>query len=282
VAKRATAPAKKTTRNKATRKRKNVRSLESLLDLDADLRARGYRHVIGSDDAGGAGCVAGPVVVASCCLLHPPSSFFLPIDARGSSSSSESHGEPLVSPSEKKALGEVNDCKELTQTQRQEIYDIVISHPNIFAVTTAQRSPGQIDEMNLARATQEAFAESIEMLVSNHNLPFEEVYAIVDGRTSPKLYASEREQSDSGKGFQKCFPIRPYVDGDANVYTVALASIVARVTRDAIMKELDKQYPEYGFVDHLGYGRRDHVERIHQLGSLEGVHRMSFKQVRGR
>jgi len=167
--------------------------------------------------------------------------------------------------------------------QRQEIYDIVHSHPDIFAISIAQRSPREIDDINLTRATQEAFAESIETLVANNQLePFEEIYAIVDGKVSPKLYASQRKQSDEEDSEPfKTFSVRPYVDGDANVYTVALSSIIARVARDAMMQELDGQHPEYGFADHSGYGRRDHIEVLHRLGSLEGVHRMSFKQVKG-
>jgi len=257
--------------------------------------------VIGSDDSGGAGCIAGSVVVASCCLLKPHSSF-LPISATssknkaGSSSSSlsSSSEESLVSPSDMEALAKVNDCKELTPTQRQEIYDIIHSHPEIFAITVAHRSPKEIDDINLTRATQEAFAESIETLVERNELPFEEVYAIVDGKVSPKLYASRRVQYDSPEDMaaaeleqqeqqtsSKVFSVRPYVNGDAHVYTVALASVVARVARDAMMQELDKEYPMYGFSDHAGYGRRDHIETLHRLGSLEGVHRMSFKQVKG-
>eukprot|EP00580_Thalassiosira_gravida_P013321 CAMPEP_0201683330 /NCGR_PEP_ID=MMETSP0494-20130426/52072_1 /ASSEMBLY_ACC=CAM_ASM_000839 /TAXON_ID=420259 /ORGANISM="Thalassiosira gravida, Strain GMp14c1" /LENGTH=379 /DNA_ID=CAMNT_0048167105 /DNA_START=92 /DNA_END=1231 /DNA_ORIENTATION=+ len=314
---------RRVTPTKKSRKKKKQQSLESLLELELDLHDRGYRYVIGSDDSGGAGCIAGSVVVASCCLLKPHSSFlpitatssknkagssssslssFLPISATssknkaGSSSSSlsSSSEESLVSPSDMEALAKVNDCKELTPTQRQEIYDIIHSHPEIFAITVAHRSPKEIDDINLTRATQEAFAESIETLVERNELPFEEVYAIVDGKVSPKLYASRRVQYDSPEDMaaaeleqqeqqtsSKVFSVRPYVNGDAHVYTVALASVVARVARDAMMQELDKEYPMYGFSDHAGYGRRDHIETLHRLGSLEGVHRMSFKQVKG-
>ncbi|KAL7525718.1 hypothetical protein ACHAWF_001479 [Thalassiosira exigua] len=259
-------------------KRKKVRTLEELLELEIDLRSRGYRYVIGSDDSGGAGCVAGPVVVASCCALKPFSSFLrTTTEEKGSSACSER----AVPSSATDALEAVNDCKLLTPDRRREIYDVVRSYPDVFAVSTARRSPEEIDEVNILRATQEAFAESIESLVEEHDLPFDEVYAVVDGKASPKLYASQRSQCDQ-QATPKIFPARPYVNGDAEVYTVALASIVARVERDEEMFKLHERYPHYGFADHFGYGRRDHVEAIHRHGSLEGVHRMSFKQVKGR
>jgi ribonuclease HII len=184
------------------------------------------------------------------------------------------------------ALIDVNDCKELTPAQLNDIYDTVRSYPDIFAVSIAQRSPMQIDEGNLARATQSAFAESIETLVDNYGLPFEKTYAIVDGKVSPKLYSNRRTHAESEAvdltATQKTFSVRPYVDGDAHVYTVAMASILARVERDKMMEDLHRQHPLYGFDQHFGYGRRDHIEAIHRLGAIEGVHRMSFKQVKGR
>lgn len=242
---------------------------------DTTARARGYSYVVGSDDTGGAGCIAGPVVVASCCLLRPFSTFL-----RTTTSTFPSSGSP-VSESAMRALAGVDDCKALTPGRRREIYDVVRSHPNVFAVSIARRSPREIDEGNLARVTMHTFAESIESLVDGHELPFDETYAIVDGRESPKLYAAERAHGGS-ESAPTIFSVRPYVDGDARVYTVALASILARVERDEIMEGLHREHPLYGFDRHFGFGTRDHVEAIHRLGAIEGVHRMSFKQVKGR
>lgn len=172
--------------------------------------------------------------------------------------------------------------------------------------------------MDVLTATKEAFAESIEELVLRWDLPRGEVYGVVDGRVAPKVFAySSKEKNVNVEG--ECgtddsvdatkindggddgnndridwtkrdddyndqrFPVRPYINGDANVFAVALSSIIAKVTRDDLMKhEIHVKYPEYGFDVHLGYGTRDHVERVHRLGSVEGVHRMTFKQVKGR
>lgn len=270
------------TRQPKTKQKMKQLSLESLLDVEMELRARGYRYIIGVDDTGGAGCIAGPIVVASCCLLKPIP-WLQPIET-------ESSTDHIVSQSAVKTMSMVNDCKVLTREQRQEIYDTVQSYPDVFAVSIIQRSPEQVDELNISRATQEAFAESIETLVDEYKLPHGEVYAIVDGNVSPKLYAFQRKQYHLLKECEETdlpqsldiFPVRPYVNGDANVYTVALASIIARVERDAIMDNLHHQHPLYGFAEHAGFGRRDHIEAIHRLGAIEGVHRMSFKQVKGR
>ena len=276
---------------KKSRRKAKQQSLASLLELETDLRAQGYRYVIGTDDTGGAGCIAGPVVVASCCVLVPHSCFLPLAPSLGMPPPPSGEAMPAVAPAAMAALGEVNDCKVLTSARRKEIFDVVTSRPDLFAVSVARRSPAQIDEVNLARATQEAFAESIETLVESHDLPFEQIYAVTDGKVSPKLYASQRrqpagasEESEMASEGQlkPLFSVRPYVNADAHVYTVALASIIARQARDDLMLELDAQQPLYGFANHSGYGTREHIEALHRLGSLEGIHRMSFKQVKGR
>ena len=211
-----------------------------------------------------------------CLSPSEPTSRYLPWQK----DESESIG---VSPSEMEILGKVNDCKLLSSELRQNIHDIIHAHPDIFAVSVSQRSPAQIDEINLTRATQEAFAQCIETLVDQNKLPIDEIYAIVDGNVSPKLYASQRVQSNAqGSESVETFPVRPYVNGDANVFTVALSSIIARVHRDGVMQQLAEKFPLYGFADHNGFGRKDHIEAIHKHGSIQGVHRMSFKQVKGR
>ena len=292
---------KRVTPQKKSRKKVKVLSLESLLELENELHEKGYAYVIGSDDSGGAGCIAGPVVVASCCILQPYYDTFLPISSTSTQSKVVSQLEMdiqskddckqltavqqevlRVSQSEMDILSKVNDCKQLTATQRQDIYEIIKSHPEIFAISISQRTPEQIDEVNINQAQMHAFAESIETLVEQHELPFDKIYSIVDGQKSPKLYASSRIQSNDGEEGLKAFKCRPYVNGDANVYCVALASIIARVVRDEAMQKLNEQYPLYRFSQHNGFGNKEHIELLHKLGALEGVHRMSFKQVKGR
>ena len=290
---------KRVTPQKKSRKKVKVLSLESLLELENELHEKGYTYVIGGDDSGGAGCIAGPVVVASCCILQPYDTF-LPISSTSTQSIvSQSEIDILskddcnqlravqpevlrVSQSEMDILSKVNDCKQLTATQRQDIYEIIQSHPELFAISISQRTPEEIDEVNINQAQMYAFAESIESLVEQHDLPFDEVYSIVDGKKSPKLYASQRIQSNDGEEGLKAFKCRPYVNADANVYCVVLASIIARVVRDEEMQKLDEEYPLYKFGEHNGFGNKEHIELLHRHGAIDGVHRMSFKQVKGR
>jgi ribonuclease HII len=305
----ATAP--RETRNKRRRNGSNSGSggsLERLIEVENELHDRGYTYVIGSDDSGGAGCIAGPVVVASCCVLRPYSTFLSHITTTSSpslSSSTEedSGGSPeSISQFDVRALMDVNDCKLLSREKRLRIYDVVMSHPNIFAISIIQRTSRDIDECTIGRVTQDAFAESIEALVHDNELPHDELYAIVDGNKSPRLYNSTRgggktneygskiegEDISPSRGVggkatnDTMFPVRPYVNGDARVYAIALASIMARVTHDTIMEDMHALHPEYGFDVHHGYGNVDHVNAIHKYGAIVGVHRMSFKRVKGR
>jgi len=122
--------------------KKKQHSLQDLLTLETNLRSR-YEYIIGCDDAGGAACIAGPVVCASCCVLQPFSTF-LPI----------SEESPSVPTEVVDILSNVNDSKMLSREQCHTIYNTIISHPELFAVSVAHRSALQIDEVNLLRATQ--------------------------------------------------------------------------------------------------------------------------------
>ena len=124
--------------------KKKQNTLEDLISLETDLRTRGYEYIIGSDDTGGANCIAGPVVCASCCILQPLSSF-LPISVEQP---------PSVSAEVIDVLSIVNDSKILSREQRQKIYETVTSLPHLFAVIVAHRSPKEIDDENLVKATQ--------------------------------------------------------------------------------------------------------------------------------
>ena len=76
------------------------------------------------------------------------------------------------------------------------------------------------------------------------------------------------------------FPAVPIIKGDAKALCIAASSILAKVTRDHLMMELDKQYPEHGFAKHKGYGTKKHIEAIEKYGPIEGVHRKTFEPVK--
>eukprot|EP00978_Attheya_sp_CCMP212_P035616 scaffold156029_cov43-Attheya_sp.AAC.1 len=221
------------------------------------LKERGVRYIIGSDEVG-RGCLAGPVMAASCCILTDNFEAYEPIDM-------------------------LNDSKVLSPAKREAIYQHIVDRPDIYAWHVAERSHAQIDETNILKATMECFAESIEQLVKRYQLPVEgddnenpnvsQSYCIVDGNKSPKLNV----ETLGGK-----LPCRPFVKADSQVYTVALASVIAKVTRDALLKEtMHPLYPQYGFDRHKGYGTKDHIIAIHKHGPCP-IHRLSFKPLKGR
>jgi ribonuclease HII len=227
----------------ARRKNNNTprrrRKSDDVLAIEKELTERGFHPILGSDESG-RGCIAGPVVAASCCILQDWSEYS-PIEG-------------------------VGDSKTLTPEQRERIYKEVADHPDIYEWEVALRSNTEIDDSNILLATLECFAESIERL--SESLPEDHnAYSIVDGKKGPKLSVD--------------IPSRPWVKGDAEVYTVALASIIAKVTRDNLSTQWHEDHPEYGFDIHKGYATRDHIEALHKHGPCP-LHRMSFKSLKGR
>jgi len=160
----------------------------------------------------------------------------------------------------------VRDSKELSPDEREEIYNQVISQPGVYIWSIAERSSSQIDELNILVASMECFKESIENVAAQ--LPEgTNPYSIVDGKKGPKLSIDVSS--------------RPWVQADKEVYTVSLASIIAKVCRDRMAKEWHEQYPDYGFDVHKGYVTPEHVAAIHNYGPCP-IHRMSFKTLKGR
>jgi len=211
------------------------------MSAEKGLRDRGFRYVIGSDESG-RGCIAGPVVAASCCILTDPLSDYTPLTG-------------------------VDDSKLLEEDERNRIYEHIVNHPDIYSYSVAEVSNTHIDEVNILKATMDCFRNSIEDLATKENFPLEETYSVVDGKKAPKL--------------EMKFTSRPWVRGDAEVHTIALASIIAKVTRDRIMTELNEVYPEYGFDIHKGYPSRDHIVALHTHGPC-AIHRKSTKPVKSR
>ena len=212
-----------------------VSTLSSKL-AEVDLSKRGFRYILGSDESG-TGCIAGPVVVATCCLLKD------------------------------ETIDGVNDSKLLTPETRTRIYQHVTNNPTVYAWNYQLATPVDISNSNTAKATIQAFQRSIQNLVMDHNMPYNCTYSIVDGHRTPMLN----------------IPVscRPWKQADAQVYTVALASIIAKVTLDTIMMDLHKQYPHYDFQSNKGYPTRQHVQQIHTHG-LSPCHRTNAKPIKGR
>lgn len=144
----------------------------------------------------------------------------------------------------------VNDSKKLSEKRRDEAFDLIIE--SAIAYQVVMISPEEIDRINILQATRKAMLQAIAGLsvVPDH---------VISDAMALKLP----------------MPITPMVKADAQVYCVAAASILAKVTRDRFMVAVDSLYPEYGFAKHKAYGTAQHVEALRKYGPCP-QHRRSF------
>lgn len=145
----------------------------------------------------------------------------------------------------------INDSKKLTEKKREELYDIIKEKAVAYGIGIA--TPERIDEINILQATYEAMRSAIAQMSVAPDL------FLNDAVTIPQV------------------PIKqvPIIKGDAKSISIAAASILAKVTRDRMMKEYSIIYPEYGFEGHKGYGSQSHIEAIRTYGPSP-IHRRSF------
>ena len=150
----------------------------------------------------------------------------------------------------------LNDSKKLSEKRREALYEEITAKALAWAVCLADEKT--IDEINILQATYVAMRGAVEGLSLRPEL------CLVDGNRDPGLG----------------LPTRTVVKGDASCASVAAASILAKVTRDRLMVEYDKQYPGYGFAVHKGYGTKAHYAAVAALG-LCPIHRRSFFKKHG-
>lgn len=145
----------------------------------------------------------------------------------------------------------LNDSKKLTEKKREELFDVICREAVSFGIGWADEK--EIDELNILNATFLAMERAVNAMEQRPD------WALVDGNRMPSL-------SVSGETIVK---------GDAKSANIAAASVLAKVSRDRLLQELDAQYPQYGFAKHKGYGTKAHYEAIKKWGILP-VHRRSF------
>lgn len=145
----------------------------------------------------------------------------------------------------------LNDSKKLSPSKRDELYDEI--KEKAIAVGVGIVSPERIDEINILQATYEAMQIAIKNLDRTPDI------LLNDAVTIPKVEIKQV----------------PIIKGDAKSVSIAAASIIAKVTRDRIMSDYDKTYPEYGFAGHKGYGSAAHIEAIRKYGASP-IHRKTF------
>lgn len=145
----------------------------------------------------------------------------------------------------------LNDSKQLSERKREELYDVIMKEA--VAVGIGYASHERIDEINILQATYEAMRQAIS------NLSVQPDLLLNDAVTIPEVKIRQV----------------PIIKGDAKSVSIAAASIVAKVTRDRLMVEYDKTYPEYHFADNKGYGAAAHIEALKKYGATP-IHRKSF------
>jgi ribonuclease HII len=227
---------------------------ETTFDKERKLALEGWQFVVGVDEAG-RGPLAGPVVACAVALKNQDFG----------SSTSKIHP-PAGGPEEEKLWGLIRDSKKLSEKQREKMFDFIHEH---FYVGVGIVSAETIDRVNILQATflsmKAALSELLRTYKSIHQNSGrgDDVYILVDGnQTIPNC--SYTQEAVTG--------------GDGIVKSIAAASIVAKVTRDRMILQYDKEYPGYGLAKHKGYGTQVHMDALRRLGPSP-IHRMSFRPV---
>ncbi len=145
----------------------------------------------------------------------------------------------------------LNDSKQLSAAKRDELFDVIYEKATAVSVGIVDHE--RIDEINILQATYEAMRYAVMNLSQKPDI------LLNDAVTIPGIDIKQV----------------PIIKGDAKSCSIAAASIIAKVTRDRIMDEMDKQYPEYGFARNKGYGSAQHIEAIRKFGPCT-IHRRSF------
>ena len=153
-------------------------------------------------------------------------------------------------------LDEVNDSKKLSAKKRESLFKLLRSLDGLeFGIALVE--PAEIDRINILRATHLAMNKALAALGQAPG------HVLVDGRPVASLGHAQT----------------PLVKGDSLSYSIAAASILAKVTRDRMMVELDLEFPGYGFAAHKGYGTPGHLDALKRLGPCR-VHRHSFAPIK--
>ena len=150
----------------------------------------------------------------------------------------------------------INDSKKLSEKKREIAYKEIIENALDYGIGIVDAK--RIDEINIYEATKEAMHIAISKLKISYDLIL----------------------TDAMKLQNEKVEVIPLIKGDAKCECIAAASIIAKVTRDHILGEYDKKYPQYGFKSHKGYGTKKHIEAIKQYGIIKDFHRESYEPIK--
>jgi ribonuclease HII len=195
----------------------------NMTSFERKYRSEGFEYIAGIDEAG-RGPLAGPVVAGAVIL---PENFYLP---------------------------GLNDSKKLTESKRDEYFEVIMSEA--LAVGVGLISAAEIDEINILQASKKAMLSAVNQL-----------------RIKPDFLLIDAVKLDTP------YPFEALIKGDSRSISIAAASIIAKVTRDRLMRELSIEYPHYGFGANMGYGTAEHLRAIKEHG-VTSHHRKTFAPVR--
>ena len=150
---------------------------------------------------------------------------------------------------EEPAILWIDDSKKLSESRREKVYEEIMAQAVYIGI--GEVTPEEIDRINILEATRKAMREAAAKVPAD--------VFLIDAVTNLGLKGREI----------------PVIKGDASSYSIAAASIIAKVTRDRQMIEMDKLYPEYGFARNKGYGTKEHIEALKRIGPCP-IHRRSF------
>ena len=152
----------------------------------------------------------------------------------------------------------INDSKQLSEKQREKAYKEIVDNALSYGVGIVEAT--KIDEINILEASKLAMEIALSQLKCDYDLILTDAVKLNNAKVE----------------------FIPIIKGDAKALCIAAASIIAKVTRDHMCYELDKQYPEYNIAQNKGYGTKDHLDALDQYGPVEGLHRFSYKPIKQR
>ena len=150
----------------------------------------------------------------------------------------------------------INDSKKLSEKKREQLYDEIINNALSYGVGIVDSK--RIDEINIYEATKEAMHLAISQLKVDYDLILTDAMKLKDEKVD----------------------VIDIIKGDAKCQCIAAASIIAKVTRDRILFDMDQKHPEYGFKSHKGYGTKKHIEAIKEHGIIDGFYRETYEPIK--
>ena len=251
-------------------------SIAEMFSREASFLDNGYNFVIGIDEAG-RGPLAGPVVAAAACCKFQISNNKFQINSQIQNSNDLSF---------LKKLNLIRDSKKLSEKQREEIFDFIQEH---FFVGVGICDHETIDRVNILEATYLAMKSAVTQLESklkncHPRVCGDPVQRLNDSRLDSRMRGNDKNKYiilvDGNKEIPNLsIEQKAIIGGDKFIKSISAASIIAKVTRDRMMREAHEKFPQYNFLQHKGYGTAIHMAALKKFGPCE-IHRRSFRPVR--